>query len=119
MDYVAEHLDPQKIEEGLKGFRDFQMQQKEIAIEKATSFFEGYNKALYAVAGMLHCCNYESKEKKTKAFFDGADHALYEICKELDIGSQDIRSMDVSIDEKAALLAARIKEIIGNGKVQS
>lgn len=109
MNYTAEHIDVDKFEDGLHDHRNFQMQEQQMKIETARAFFSGYEKALDDVSGMLHCCNYESKEKQTSAFREGADNALYELCKELDVSSQDIREMDTSIDEKAALLADRIR----------
>mgnify|MGYP002542438052 CR=1 FL=1 len=47
-----------------------------------------------------------------QSYNNGVDNAFYEICKELDVQSQDIRDMNTGIDEKAALLTDRIKETI-------
>lgn len=111
MNYMAEHIDVEKIEGALHDYRDNQMAEMMLAQEKARSFFEGYEKAISDIRGMFHCCNYESDKKRTKAFLDGANAMLYELCKELDTASQDIRDMDISIDEKAALIAERIREV--------
>lgn len=62
---------------------------------------------------MLHCSNYEDTSKELASYQEGADAAFYELCKELGVGSQDIRGMDTSVDEKAALLADRIKKAFG------
>lgn len=72
-------------------------------------YTEGYEKAMFDVRGMFHCCNYESESKKTRAFLSGFDSAIYNICKELDVPVQDIREMNISDDEKAELAAERIK----------
>lgn len=119
MNYTAEHIDAVKFEEGLKVHRDFQMDTKRLATEKAQSFFDGYEKALDDIRSMLHCSNYESQEKRDLAFLAGADNAIYELCKELDVGSQDIRNMSTSIDEKASLLAARIREVLCGARMDA
>ena len=38
-------------------------------------------------------------------------NAAYEICKELDVSCQDIREMDTGVDEKASLIAERIRAL--------
>lgn len=112
MNYTAEHIDVEKFEDGLKDHRDYQMEEKRLTVEKAQAFFDGYEKALDDVGSMLHCCNYESKEKRSATYHAGADNAFYELCKELDISGQDIRDMNTGIDEKAALLAERIRNVL-------
>lgn len=114
MEYIAEHIDPQKFEDGLQDHRNYQMQEQRLTVEKARSFSEGYEKAIEDVKSMLHCCNYESKERRSATYYAGADNAFYELCKELDISGQDIRDMDTSIDEKASLLAERIRDVLGD-----
>lgn len=47
-----------------------------------------------------------------QSYNNGVDNAFYEICKELDVQSQDIRDMNTGIDEKAALLTDRIKKTL-------
>ena len=111
--YIAEHIDPEKFEEALDKNRRFQQEELRLQVEKANAFFAGYEKALEDVRSMLHCCNYESKDRITQSFRSGADTAFYELCKELDIGSQDIRDMMTGIDEKASLLAERIRNVFG------
>lgn len=69
------------------------------AIVKANAFYEGYVACIEDILPIAQCSDYQ----------EGADHAFYEICKELDISSQDIREMNTSIDEKAALLVERIR----------
>ena len=81
-----------------------------MAIEKANAQYEGYCKCLDDVRSMLHCSNYESKEKEPAAYKEGADAAFYELCKELGIGVQDIRDKNISIDQKAYMIAERIKK---------
>ena len=116
MNYTAEHIDVEKFEHGLNDHRNFRLQEQQMKIETARAFFSGSERALDDVSSMLHCCNYESKEKQTSAFREGANNALYELCKELDVSSQDIRDMDTSIDEKAALLADRIRATFGEAQ---
>lgn len=111
MNYTVEHLDVEKLEDALDHSRDFQQQELRLAQEKARSFFDGYEKAISEIRGMFHCCNYESKEKQTKAFMDGFNSAIYEICKELDVGSQEIRDAQISTDEKAFMVAEKIKKV--------
>lgn len=111
MNYTAEHLDAEKLEEGFEGYRRNQEQKLFIAQAKAQAFFDGYSEAMRDARSMLHCCNYESEKKRTKAFLDGTNSMLYELCKELDVGGQDIRNMDISVDEKAALIAERIRQV--------
>lgn len=110
--YTAELIDVDKFENGLDSNRRFQEEMLRLAEEKANAFYSGYNKCLEDVRSMLHCSNYESKEKRASAYMDGADAAFYEICKELDIGSQDIRDQNISVDQKAAMLAERIRECL-------
>lgn len=109
MDYTAENLDVEKLEDAIHAYRDNNNFQLTLAQEKARAFYEGYEKAMSDVRGMFHCCNYESESKKTRAFLSGFDSAIYDICKELDVPVQDIREMNISDDEKAALVAERIK----------
>lgn len=103
--YTAEHIDVEKFENGLDSNRRFQEEMTRLEQEKASAFYRGYDKCLDDVRSMLHCSNYESKEKRTGAYRDEADAAFYEICKELDIGSQDIRDKNISVDQKAAMIA--------------
>ena len=112
MSYTAEHIDTEKLEAGLENNRKYQEELHREAIKRATAEFQGYCKCLEEVREMLHCSNYESKEKETAAYKDGADTAFYELCKELDISSQDIRGKNISIDQKAYMIAERIKETI-------
>lgn len=55
----------------------------------------------------------ELEEKVDDSFIKGAKHAFYEICKELDIPSEDIRRNNYSIEETAIALSIRIKEVFG------
>lgn len=112
MSYIAEHIDTEKFEAGLENNRKYQEQLHEEAIKRATAEFQGYCKCLEDVRGMLHCSNYESNGKETVVYQEGADAAFYELCKELDISSQDIRGKNISIDQKAYMIAERIKETI-------
>lgn len=111
MNYTAEHLDVEKLEDALDHYRVFQQQELRLAQEKAQSFYAGYEKAISEIRSMFHCCNYESKEKQTKAFLDGFNSAIYEICKELDVCSQEIRDAQISTDEKAFMVAEKIKKV--------
>lgn len=113
MNYKAEHIDPEKFEKALLEHRRYQQECQRMAIEKANSFYDGYTACLDEVSSMLHCSNYESEGKITAAYREGADNAFYELCKELGIGVQDIRKMNKSVDEKASLIADRIKECFG------
>lgn len=113
MNYIAEHIDPEKFESELMNHRKYQQELQRLAIEKANSFYAGYTACLDEVSSMLHCSNYESTGKITSAYREGANNAFYELCKELGIGCQDIREKNISVDEKAALIADRIKESFG------
>lgn len=115
MNYTAEHIDTEKFETALDNHKRYQEELQRTAIETANARYEGYCKCLEDVRGMLHCSNYESPEKETAAYKQGANAAFYELCKELDIGSQDIRDMNTSIDEKAALLADRVRAVFVEG----
>ena len=110
MSYIAEHIDTEKFEAGLDSHKRYQEELQRMAIEKANAQYEGYCKCLDDVRSMLHCSNYESKEKETAAYKEGADAAFYELCKDLDVGVQDIRDKNISIDQKAYMIAERIKK---------
>lgn len=110
MNYTAEHIDPEKFERALLEHRKCQQEVQQKAIDKANAFYEGYAACLDEVSSMLHCSNYESEGKITAAYREGADNAFYELCKELNIGIQDIRQMNTSVDEKAALISERIRD---------
>ena len=92
--------------------RRHQQERQREAIGKANSFYDGYTACLDDVSSMLHCSNYEREGASTAAYIEGANDAFYELCKELGVGMQDIRGMNTSIDEKAALIAERIKDFI-------
>lgn len=109
MDYTPENIDIPAFEEALRDERRYQQNELRIACEKAEAYFRGFEGCITCVSSMLHCSNYESAEKRTKSFLAGADAAFYELCKELSVASQDVRDMNASVDEKAALLAERIK----------
>ena len=110
--YIAEHIDPEKFEDGLDNLKRYQEEVQRTAIEKANAFYAGYSACLNEVSSMLHCSNYESKEKITEAYREGANNAFYELCKELGIGSQDIRGEKISVDQKAAMIAERIRDVV-------
>lgn len=113
MSYTAEHIDTEKFEAGLENNRKYQEQLHEEAIKRATAEFQGYCKCLEEVREMLHCSNYEDTSKKLASYREGADAAFYELCKELDVGVQDIRDKNISIDQKAYMIAERIKKAFG------
>lgn len=113
MDYMAEHIDSKLFEDALNENRKAERETLNISIERARAYFNGYDKCIEDVRGMLHCKNYESKDQESRAYYCGANAALYELCKELDINSSDIRAMDISIDEKAALIAEKIRQSLG------
>ena len=112
--YTAEHIDPEKFEEELDNLNRYQEEVQRTAIEKANAFYAGYSSCLNEVSSMLHCANYESEGKITAAYREGADNAFYELCKNLDIGCQDILEKKTSVDEKAALIAERIMDVFGD-----
>lgn len=113
MDYTAEHIDPEKFEAALDNHKRYQEELQRTSIETANARYEGYCKCLEDVRDMLHCSNYESAEKETAAYKQGANAAFYELRKELGIGSQDIREANISIDQKAYMVAERIKQVFG------
>lgn len=115
MNYTAEHIDAEKFEKSLDDYRRVQEQKLFSEQLRVQAFYEGYSAAIHDAQGMLHCSNYENEDKRTAAFMEGVNSAIYEICKELDIGSQDIRDMVTSLDEKAALIAQRIRDAFQQG----
>ena len=112
MNYTAEHIDTEKFEAGLDSHKRYQEELQRTAIEKANAQYEGYCKCLEDVRSMLHCSNYEDTTKKLASYREGADAAFYKLCKELDVGVQDIRAQNISIDQKAYMIAGRIKETL-------
>lgn len=113
MNYTAEHIDTEKFETALDNHKRYQEELQRTAIKTANARYEGYCKCLEDVRDMLHCSNYESAEKETAAYKQGANAAFYELCKELGIGSQDILEANISIDQKAYMVAERIKQVFG------
>lgn len=110
MNYTAEHIDPEKFEAALDSHKRYQEELQRTAIEKANARYEGYCQCLEDVRSMLHCSNYEDNAKKLASYREGADTAFYELCKELGISSNDIRDMNTSVDQKAYMIADRIKK---------
>lgn len=108
--YMAEHIDPEKFEAELNSLKRYQDEVERTAVEKARAFHAGYTACLDAVSSMLHCSNYESEQKITAAYREGANNAFYELCKELDVDWRDVREKNISVDEKAALIAERIRD---------
>lgn len=113
MNYKAEHIDTEKFEAALDSHKRYQAELQRTAIEKAKAQYEGYCKCLEDVRSMLHCSNYEDTSKKLASYQEGADAAFYELCKELGVGVQDIRDKNISIDQKAYMIAERIKKAFG------
>lgn len=109
MSYTAEHIDPEKFEAALDNYKRYQEELQRTAIETANARYEGYCKCLEDVRGMLHGSNYESPEKETAVYKQGANAAFYELCKVFGIWSQDIRGENISIGQKAYMVAERIK----------
>lgn len=122
MNYTAEHIDTEKFEAALDNHKRCQEELQRTAIEKANARYEGYCQCLEDVRSMLHCSNYEktAENKETpypvsygsakKSYIDGVNDAFYELCKGLGIGSQDIRDMNTSVDQKAYMIAERIRK---------
>ena len=66
--YTAEHIDPEKFDEGLNNLKRYQEEVQRTAIEHANAFYAGYSSCLNEVSSMRHCANYESEGKITAAY---------------------------------------------------
>lgn len=86
-----------------------------LAKERTNAFLDGYMDCRDEVVQMLDAC-IDPDAIDDKSYVEGANQFIYRLCKELGIPSQDIRESGYSIDEKAALLAERIKEECSNEK---
>lgn len=67
INYRAENIDTEKFEIAINKKIDYTRDKQNSEEEKIAKYYEGYRDALYDVANMLHCSNYEKdKEKEGK-----------------------------------------------------
>lgn len=108
--YSPKALDTDKMEELFNDLDKYQSRRTNEERIKLDAYYSGYNAALHDCRQSLYCSNYEFDLPESPR--ESAKNALYELCKELDIQSQDLRDDDkLSIDEMVAKLAERIKAI--------
>lgn len=116
MNYIAKNIDSEKALKAIEEARRFQSQIEREERIKAQAYHEGLSKGLDIADSMFRCSNYEKppmKEVDESAIYEkAASSIIYEICKELDVSSQDIRNNSkLSYDEKCAMIADRIKAV--------
>lgn len=85
--------------------------EKDRAVRDAQAYFKGYSECTEAIRGMIRNPKYESTDMTPKSYVDGANEAFYLLSKELGIQSRDIREMDISIEQKATLLAENFRQL--------
>lgn len=121
MSYIAKNIDTEKALEALESARHIQEQYEHEEQVKMQAHYDGVRKGLEIAESVFHCTNYEkppAKEVNEDAVYAQAvNDTIYELCKELDIASQDIRdNEELSLDEKCAAIADRVKAAYGSGK---
>lgn len=82
---------------------------EEIALKNR---YEGIEEGIDIAEKMLYSIDFEAtlnQKSFDEGYSAGIKDALYEFCKELDISSEDIRESDLSLDEKCAKLAERLR----------
>lgn len=110
--YQSKNLDIPAYESYLNSCIVEEREKHSLAIAKAEAHKVGFEDGIRAALGGLHCSNYEKKLDDT-SYCQGINDFLYELGKELGIGSAGLREKNISLDEKAALMAEHIRKELG------
>lgn len=110
--YCPKNIDVSAYEGYLKSCIAAERENYAIAIARADAHKAGYEEGVNAALEGLRCSNYE-KKLDDESYSLGINKFLYELGKELGIGSAGLREKNISLDEKAALMAEHIRRELG------
>lgn len=110
--YQPKNLDIPAYEAYLKGCITEEQENHTLAIAKAEAHKVGFEAGIRSALEGLYCSNYE-KRLDDDSYCQGINDFLYELGKELGIGSAGLREKNISLDEKAALMAEHIRKELG------
>ena len=106
--YCPKNIDIPAYEGYLKSCIASERERYAIAIARAEAHKAGYEEGISVALEGLRCSNYE-KKLDDESYRQGINDFLYELGKELGIGSAGLREKNISLDEKAALMAEHIR----------
>lgn len=110
--YCPKNIDIPAYEDYLKSCIASERERHAIDIARAEAHKAGYEEGISVALEGLHCSNYE-KKLDDESYRQGINDFLYELGKELGIGSAGLRERNISLDEKAALMAEHIRRGFG------
>lgn len=110
--YCPKNIDIPAYEGYLKSCIASERERHAIAVARAEAHKAGYEEGIGVALEGLRCSNYE-KKLDDESYSQGINDFLYELGKELCIGSADLRERNISLDEKAALMAEHIRRELG------
>lgn len=106
--YCPKNIDIPAYEGYLKSCIASERERYAIAIARTEAHKAGYEEGISVALEGLRCSNYE-KKLDDESYRQGINDFLYELGKELGIGSAGLREKNISLDEKAALMAEHIR----------
>ena len=83
--------------------------QRDIQVAKANAYHEGFSNGIKLAIHKLSDSN-SGQDVDYESYMRGINDFLYELGKELDMGCGDLRERQISLDEKAYLMAAKIRK---------
>lgn len=112
MTYTPKNLDIPAYSKYLHDCISSEQEKSALAIAKAEARKEGFLEGIQAALQGLQCSNFE-RDIDPDSYRRGIDDLLYELGKELCTGCGDLRERNISLDEKASLMADLIRNAFG------
>lgn len=108
----VKRYDPEVCVAALKEELSAHQLQHDIQVAKADAYHEGFSAGINLAIYKLSDSNF-SQDVDGESYMRGINDFLYELGKELGVGCGDLRERQISLDEKAYHMAAKIRQFFG------
>lgn len=108
MAYIPKNLDIPAYSSYLEDCIKAQKSAHDLEVAKADAYKSGFEAGIHEALQGVRCSNFE-REVDPESYARGVNDLLYELGKELGTGSGGLREKNISLDEKASLMAELIR----------
>lgn len=113
MAYIPKNLDIPAFTVYLEDCIKTQKRAHDLDVAKADAYKAGFEAGIHEALQGVRCSNFE-REVDPESYTRGVNDLLYELGKELGTGSGGLRDKNISLDEKASLMADLIRNAFGS-----